>query len=339
MMPAHLLRTALCERLAIDLPIVQAPIGSASSPALVAAVSNAGGLGMLSVTWRSIEAIHQALGEIRELTTRPFGVNIALAWPVEEKLAMCLEAGVPIISFFWGDPSPYVDAVHASSALLMQTIGRAQEARQAVAAGVDVVIAQGWEAGGHVWGEVASLPLIPCVVDAVSPTPVVAAGGIGDGRGLAAALMLGASGVWMGTRFLLAEEAAVHPSYQEHIRAAAETDARYTHLFDGGWPNAPHRALRNSTMAQWEAAGFPASGQRPGEGDVIAWFADGRSAERYSDILALPGMTGDVDALALDAGQSAGLATHIQPAAEIVREIADGAIHALHYGASLIRAN
>src|SRR5262249_7705348 len=164
---------------------------------------------------------------------------------------------------------------------------------------------------GHVWGEVASLPLIPCVVDAVSPVPVVAAGGIADGRGLAAALMLGASGVWLGTRFLLAEEAAVHPIYQHYLSAAAETDARYTRLFDGGWPEAPHRALRNSTMAQWEAAGSPPSGQRPGEGEIVAHFVDGRPAKRYSDMLALPGMTGDIEALALYAGQSAGLVTRI----------------------------
>jgi NAD(P)H-dependent flavin oxidoreductase YrpB (nitropropane dioxygenase family) len=141
----------------------------------------------------------------------------------------------------------------------------------------------------------------------------------------------------MGTRFLLAEETAVHPTYQERIRAAAETGARYTGLFDGGWPDAPHRALHNSTMAQWEAAGSPPSGQRPGEGEVIAHFANGRPAERYSDIPALPGMTGDVEALALYAGQSTGLLTRIQPAADIVREIAEGALRALQAGAALLR--
>jgi NAD(P)H-dependent flavin oxidoreductase YrpB (nitropropane dioxygenase family) len=330
------LRTALCERLHIDLPIIQAPIGSASSPALVAAVSNAGGLGMLSVTWRSLDGTRRALCEIRAHTPRAFGVNMALVWPVEEKLAACLEVGVPIIWFFWGDARQYVDTAHAAGAVVMQTVGSAREARQAVAAGVDVVVAQGWEAGGHVWGEVASLPLIPRVVDAVSPVPVVAAGGIGDGRGLAAALMLGASGACLGTRFLLAEETAVHPIYQERVIAATETDARYTRLFDGGWPDAPHRALRNSTMAQWEAAGSPPSGQRPGEGEVIARFADGRPAERYSDTLALPGMTGEVEALALYAGQSAGLARQMQPAADIVREVADGAVRALKQGAALL---
>jgi nitronate monooxygenase len=292
---------------------------------------------MLSVTWRSIAGMRKALHEIRAQTSRPFGINIALVSPVEEKLAVCLEAGVPIVWFFWGDASQYVATVHAAGAVVMQTVGSARDAQQAVAAGVDVVVAQGWEAGGHVWGAVASLPLIPSVVDAVSPVPVVAAGGIGDGRGLAAALMLGASGACLGTRFLLAEETAVHPIYQECVIAASETDARYTHLFDGGWPDAPHRALCNSTMAQWEAAGSPPNGRRPGEGEIVARFADGRPAERYSDTLALPGMTGDVEALALYAGQSAGLATRVQPAADIVREIADGAIRTLQAGAALLK--
>jgi nitronate monooxygenase len=140
-----------------------------------------------------------------------------------------------------------------------------------VECGVDVVIAQGSEAGGHVRGKVATMPLIPAVVDAVGPVPVIAAGGIADGRGLAAAMALGASGAWIGTRFLASNEAVIHPHYRERIFRATENDTVYLEeLFDIGWPKAPHRVLRNSTVAAWEAAGRPVTGQRPGEGQVVA---------------------------------------------------------------------
>ena len=136
-------------------------------------------------------------------------------------------------------------------------------------------MAQGLEAGGHVWGQVATLPLVPRVVDAVAPAPVVAAGGIADGRGLAAALALGAAGVWLGTRFIASQEADAHAVYKEMVLRADETETVYSSLFDGGWPNAPHRTLRNSTLRQWEAGGSPPSGARPSEGEVIATSADG----------------------------------------------------------------
>jgi NAD(P)H-dependent flavin oxidoreductase YrpB (nitropropane dioxygenase family) len=190
-------------------------------------------------------------------------------------------------------------------------------------------VAQGWEAGGHVWGEVSTLALVPRVVDAVAPIPVVAAGGIGDGRGLAAVLALGAGAGWMGTRFLLAEEAAAHPLYRERVIAADETATVHTLLFDGGWPNAPMRALRNTTWEAWRAAGEPASGSRPGEGEVIATGEDGRDLVRYDSDAPIAGASGDIAAMVLYAGQSAGLARRVQPAGEIVREVAAEAAQVL----------
>jgi len=250
-------------------------------------------------------------------------------------LRLCLDEGVPVVSFFWGDPTPYVPVVHDAGARAVHTVASAAEAERAAAAGVDVIVAQGWEAGGHVWGEVTTMALAPRVVDAVAPLPVVAAGGVADGRGLAAALALGAAGVWMGTRFLLAEEAATHPVYQEQVVRADETDTVYSQLFDIGWPGAPHRALRNSTVRAWEAGGRPVSGARPGEGEVVATAADGRPVHRYSDVAGQAGMVGEVEALALYAGQGAGLVTRRQPAGEIVREIADEAVRALQVAARL----
>lgn len=210
--------------------------------------------------------------------------------------------------------------------------------RHAVECGADAIVAQGWEAGGHIRGTVATLPLVPQVVDAVTPVPVVAAGGIADGRGIAAALMLGAAGVWIGTRFLASEESAAHPVYKEKIIESREDDTLYSGLFDVGWENAPHRTLRNSTVEEWEAAGRPPSGRRPGEGETIANFADGRAALRYSDVIPLPGMTGRLEALALYAEQSTGLVSLIQRAGEIVEQLANETAEALETCAKLISA-
>jgi nitronate monooxygenase len=330
------IRTPLCSLLGIELPILQAPMGGCAVPPLAAAVSNAGGLGMLGVSWFELDVMRAVIGETRRLTDRPFAVNLALEWPQAERLAICLDEGVRIVSLFWGDPTPYVRSIHAAGALLLQTVGSADEARRAVDAGADVVVAQGWEAGGHVWSQVATLPLVPRVVDAVRPTPVVAAGGIADGRGVAAVLVLGAAGAWIGTRFLASEEAFIHPSYRDRVIAARETDTVYTTLFDVGWPAAPHRTLRNSTVAAWESAGQPASGTRPGEGETVATLPDGTPVPRYSEIPPLPGMEGDIESLVHYAGQSAGLVSRVRPAADIVRELAEETARALAAGAGLV---
>ena len=320
------MQTALCRLLGIELPIIQAPMGGAVGPPLAAAVSNAGGLGML-VPWRAgIDVVRRQIRETRTLTSRPFGVNLVLEFPQEERLAVCLDERVPVISFFWRDPSSLVPVAKAGGAIVMHTVGSAADAKQAMSCGVDIVIAQGWEAGGHVRGTVATMPLIPAVVDAVSPAPVVAAGGIADGRGLAAALALGASGAWIGTRFLASYEAAIHSRYRERLLDANENDTVFlTNLFDIRWPNASHRTLRNKTIEAWEAAGCPPTGKRPGEGEVIGKSRSIGPIVRYQSYTPGADADGDIDAMALWAGQSVGLVSTVQPAGEIVRQIADEA--------------
>ncbi len=314
-------------------PIVQAPIGSAATPELAAAVAGAGALGMLAVTWLDVAAIEQRIVRTRQLTSGPFGVNLVLAFPIEAKLARCLELGVRVISTAWGDPNTVGGAIHDAGAIHLHSCGSVYDAKRAVDAGVDVIVAQGWEAGGHVLGTTASFPLIPAVVDAVRPTPVIAAGGIADGRGIAASLVLGAQAAWMGTRFLVAKEAATHEWYRQRIAAAAPDTAVHTLAFDGGWAGAPHRALLNETLMAWERAGRPRSPDRPGEGDVVATDAHGKPHARYEDLMPLPGMHGDLDAMALYAGQSAGLVGEAQHAALIVEQLvaeAEGALASLH---------
>jgi NAD(P)H-dependent flavin oxidoreductase YrpB (nitropropane dioxygenase family) len=318
------MHTALCQRLGIALPIIQAPMGGgAAGPALAAAVSNAGGLGML-VPWRlDLATMRRQIQQTRELTSKPFGVNLNLEFPQGERLEAALDDGVRIISFFWRDPAALMPRAKAAGATVLHTVGSAAAARRAVDCGVDIIVAQGWEAGGHVRGTVATMPLVPAVVDAVAPVPVVAAGGIADGRGLAAALALGAAGAWIGTRFLASREAGIHPRYRELILNASETATVFVEdLFDIGWPNAPHRVLRNKTVAAWEAAGRPPPGRRPGEGEVIATSPSAGPIVRYRCASASPDTEGDIDAMPLWAGQSAGLVSKLQSAGDIVREIA-----------------
>ena len=215
------MRRPAMQDLGIDIPIVLAPMGGAVAPRLAAAVSNAGGLGTLPLWRTEIETLRRAVQKTRSLTSKPFAVNLNMEFPQAERLDACLEEKVPVISFFWRDPGELVKRAKAGGAVVMYTVGNADDARRAVDIGVDVVVAQGWEAGGHVRGTVATLPLVPAVVDAVGDTPVIAAGGIADGRGMAAALALGAAGVWVGTRFLASEEVSIHPEYQRRILAAS----------------------------------------------------------------------------------------------------------------------
>ena len=316
------MRAGLCKKLGIEIPIIQAPMGGVAGPQLAAAVSNAGALGTLPLWRADIETLRRAVRETRAQTAKPFAVNLNMEFPQEERLDACLDEGVPIISFFWNDPSPLVGRAKGGGAIVMHTVGTARDARRAVDCGVDVVVAQGWEAGGHVRGTVATMPLVPAVVDAVGDTPVVAAGGIADGRGMAAALALGASGVWIGTRFLAAKETSIHPEYQQRVLAAAEDDTVYSeNLFNVGWPNAPHRALRNSTATKWEAAGRPPHGKRPGEGEIIATSKLRGNVVRYQAFSPSPEVVGEIEALSLWAGQSAALVRTVQSAGDIVREI------------------
>jgi nitronate monooxygenase len=283
-------RTPVCELLGIEQPIVLAPM--VDVPGLAAAVSNAGALGMLTLTWS--DDVGAVIRETAALTARPFCGNLVLTDDRHHRLEQALEAGLRVVSFFLGDPGSYVKQVHDAGGVALHTVGSAEEARKAVAAGADVIVAQGWEAGG----------------------------GIGDARGVAAVFALGAQAAWLGTRFLLAEEMPIHEYYRRRLEAAAETDAQwYPNLYDVGWPDSPHRALRNSTAEAWNTAGRPPDAQRPGEGDVIAHLASGEAIVRYEPAPPMAGTTGDIEALSMWAGQSVALVSQPQSAADIVAEL------------------
>ncbi|HET6934211.1 MAG TPA: nitronate monooxygenase [Candidatus Angelobacter sp.] len=317
-----MIRTRLTELLGLETPIISAPMGpNISGPELVAAVSGAGGLGILQAQLLSPELFREELRLVRKLTRSPFGVNFLLPFPCEHLLEICLEEKVGMISFFWGDPGPYIERIHAAGAKVIHQVGTVPEAVNAAKAGVDVIIAQGVEAGGHIAGEVSTFALLPRVLDQVRDVPVVAAGGIADWRGLAAALALGADGVAMGTRFIATPEANAHPTYKQKVVEASENDTVRTVLFGYGWPEAPHRVLRTKFVEEWLGKDPAASGA----GDEIVGYASigGQKIPlpRFAGIPPGKEAEGEIESMSLYMGQSAGLIHDIRPAAEIVKEM------------------
>jgi NAD(P)H-dependent flavin oxidoreductase YrpB (nitropropane dioxygenase family) len=320
-----MLETPLCRTLGIELPIFNAGMGGGvAGTALAAAVSNAGGLGVLGMGGLPAAVTREQIRLLRPLTRKPFGVNVILALADEGQVAACLEEKVPVLILFWGDPKPFVHKARQVGTKVVLQCGSVEEAKAAAAAGVDAVMIQGVEAGGHVRGTTALSISLPAVVEAVKPLPVIAAGGVADGRGLVAALDLGAEAVSIGTRFLCSDEANAARAYKERIVAASAEDTVYTLLFDIGWPNAAHRVLRNKAYTEWEAAGCPPSGRRPGEGVTFgAMTIAGTRVElaRYHIFMPLEGFQGDMEYAALYAGQSCELVHDIKPAAKIVGDL------------------
>lgn len=294
---------------------------------LAAAVSNAGGLGIISFGGYPPPLLRQEIHRLRTLTNKPFGVNLILEFPLEEHISVCIEERVPVLSFFWGDSSPYVDQAHAVGLKVLDQIGSVEAAQRSAHAGVDVIIAQGVEAGGHITGQVSTMVLVPRVVDAVSPVPVVAAGGIADARGLVAALALGAEGIVLGTRFLATPEATAHPLYKQKVLEATEEDTVRTTLFGHGWPNAPHRALRTPFVDGWLEHEARGSEQRADEPVIGETKFGGQSVpvHRFMGYPPSTDATGDIGSMGLLAGQSVGLVREIKPAAQIIEELLEGA--------------
>jgi NAD(P)H-dependent flavin oxidoreductase YrpB (nitropropane dioxygenase family) len=323
-----MLRTRFCERFGIEAPVVAAPMGpDLTGPELVAAVCNAGGFGVLQAQLCDPSSLRDQIRYLRTLTTRPFGVNFVLHFPHRDGIQVCIDEHVAALSFFWGDPSEFISAAHAAGIAVLHQVGSVDEAVRAKQAGVDVMIAQGAEAGGHVAGQISTMVLLPRIVDAVAPALVLAAGGIADGRGLAAALCLGADGVVMGTRFLATPEANAHPVYKAKLIAASEEDTVRTVLFGHGWPDAPHRTLRTAFVREWLNRENEIQRAQPDQPVIGSTAITGRAmpVQRFVSLPPNTQATGDIESMALLAGQSVGLVHEIRPAADILRETVSGA--------------
>lgn len=305
-----MIRTQICDIIGIEHPIVLGGMASPSTSALlVAAVSNAGGLGTLGVTGLSATQVTESIAAIRSATEKPFGINYLLFRVNEDGFAAGLAARPSVVAFAWArsdqDLQPYIQRVHDAGLLVMYMAGHVSEAVRAAESGADIIVAQGTEGGGHV-GWMASMVLLPMILDAVAPLPVLMAGGVADGRGLAAALALGADGVLLGTRFLATEESPIHPNFKQAIVDSDGHDTVISELPDVAngtiWPGAMSRAKRNRFFERW-------SGQewlmRQAQGDV-------------SDSLAAARAAGDVENAILFYGQDSGLINTILPAHEVI---------------------
>jgi NAD(P)H-dependent flavin oxidoreductase YrpB (nitropropane dioxygenase family) len=295
---------------------MQAPVGNAATARLASEVSQAGGLGALGASWTQPEVLRERIRSITRVTDRPFCVNLVLAFEQDERLEVALEERTPIVSFSFGLSPQLIARARAGGARVLVQVASADAARAAADAGADALIVQGVEAGGHVQGVVGLLPLLTEVRRAVS-LPLLAAGGIGDPASARAALASGAVAVVMGTRFVATDECDAHPRYKARLLEAEARDTVLTQLFDVGWPGAPHRVIGNSTYRQWEAAGGPPSGERPGEGEEVA---DG--VPRYAFNAPLVGTEGDIEAMAMYAGQSVGAISEVEPAGAIMERFA-----------------
>jgi len=321
-----MLRTALCDLLSIEHPIIQAGMGEFTSAELVAAVSNAGGLGSLGCAYRSVEEISVELEATKQLTSQPFAVNHLMLTLDEDAFSLTLDAKPKLISFAGGDPGEFVKRAHEAGILVIHQVHTVQQAYQAAEREVDVIIAQGSEAGGH-GGTVSAMSLIPQVVDAVKPIPVVASGGIADGRGLAAALALGASGVNIGTRFLASEEAPVNKAWKQMILQAESEQAVIFEAWNdimpplrGGGYKTRLRALRTPYIDHWQQHRDEAR----------------QSAEQLRGVMLDAIREGRQYELVPGAGQSSGLVKEILPAGEIVHRMAVEAELALKQSAGIV---
>jgi nitronate monooxygenase/enoyl-[acyl-carrier protein] reductase II len=316
-----MIKTPLCELLEVDAPIIQAAIWPATSPELIAAVGAAGAIGSLGAVFASADVIVAEIEAVRKLTDRPFIVNHVVSQLDEDAFQATLDAKPAAISFALGDPAGLVERAHDVGAKVIHQVHTVSQAHEAAERGVDVIIAQGSEAGGQgMAAGVGTMALVPQVVDAVDPIPVVVAGGVADGRGLAAALVLGAQGANVGTRFLASEEASSDPAWREQILNAESEDAVRFETWKEFFPPAREsaydvvpRVLRTPFVERWH--GKPEEAREQAE-------------ELRAQIMSVVARRSPQEAVPFT-GQTTGLIREVLPAGEIIRRMMSEAEQAL----------
>ena len=301
------MRTAICDLFGIEHPVIQGGMAWLGTAELASAVSNGGGLGIIGAGNAPTSWVRDQIRATRERTTRPFALNIMLMSPfVEEIIQVVLEEGVPIVTTGGGNPGVYISTFKQAGIKVMPVVSSVALAQRLQRAGADALVAEGLESGGHV-GETATMALVPQVVDSVT-IPVVAAGGIGDGRGLAAALALGAQGVQLGTRFVCAEECVAHANFKQKLLQARDRATVITGYSTGH----PVRCIENRLARQFQA--LEKSGASVEELELLG---QGK--------LELATLEGDIENGSVMAGQICGLIKEVKPAAVIIKEIVDEA--------------
>ncbi|SNY48632.1 NAD(P)H-dependent flavin oxidoreductase [Paractinoplanes atraurantiacus] len=316
------LRTRFTEEYGLSTPIAQAGMAFvAMTPELPVAVSNAGAMGALGAGLMPAPALAQTIAGIKAGTDRPFHVNFITGFTQDAQIDAAGAASVAAASFHWGHPPrTWIDRLHEAGVRVFEQVGSVDAAKQAVDDGVDLVVAQGVEAGGHNYATLPTFALVPLVVDAVSPALVLAAGAIADGRGLAAALMLGADGAWIGTRLVATDESGAHDGYKERLVTARATETVRTSLFGPETPEFnPMRVLSNRVTEQWPRQPPPGA-ERP----VIGHTSLGGpeiEIPRFSNLVPTRVTRGDLEEMPLLAGQGVGLIDGVKSAASVIADI------------------
>ena len=301
------MKTKITEMLGIEYPIIQGGMAWVAEYHLAAAVANAGGLGLIGAASAPPEIVREQIKEAKKLTDKPFGVNIMLMNPNSDEVAkIVIEEGIKVVTTGAGNPGKYMDAWKEAGVKVIPVVASVAMAKMMEKAGADAVVAEGTESGGHI-GSTTTMALVPQVVDAVD-IPVIAAGGIADGRGFAAAMMLGAEGVQIGTRFVVAKESIVHPNYKEKLIKAKDIDSEVTGRSTGH----PVRLIRNKMTREY-----------------LKLEAEGASIEEMEQLtlgsLRKAVIDGDVQMGTVMAGQIAGLISKEETCDEIIQDIMNGA--------------
>ncbi len=319
------LSTRLTERYGLSTPITQAGMAFAGmTPPLAIAVSEAGALGSIAgVGIIPPEGVRMLVQGVQAGTNKPFHVNFISCYTTDEHIDVMVELKPAAVSFHWGHPgADWIGKLHDAGIDVWEQVGTVADAETAAAAGVDAVVAQGSEAGGHNYGSASTLALTPAVVDAVKGGPlVVAAGGISDGRGVAAALMLGADGAWVGTRFVATRESAVADEYKARLVGAGTADTVRTRLFGRHHPDFnPIRVLRNRVVEEWDArvAEIPADNSAEPVVGQMDLLGEPTELRKFTNMVPMAGATGDFEELPLLAGEGVGLVHDLPSAAEVV---------------------
>ena len=324
--------TPLCDMLGIEVPFIQAGMGYVARADLAAAVSEAGGLGVIGAASLSPDGLRREIKKVKALTERPFGVDILFATvgrpakdettanftrDVQKQIEIVFEEEVPVLASGLGDPGPVVPAAHDLGMTVLALVGNTKNAVRVANSGVDIVVAQGYDGGGHT-GRIGTLSLLPAVLDAVD-VPVMAAGGIADGRQVAAALTMGAIGVWMGTRFVASSESYGHENYKQRIAEIDDEGTTRSRCFTGK----PCRVIRNNTTDAWEDRELEDTIERfPRQfGVMTEWLGE--------DPYIAGRRQGKTEIGALAAGQSAAVIDKVLPVSEIVEALTRETVAAL----------